>query len=138
MTNIVKESLSTTWIIYGILGAILVFLSNLFITDEETFVYISILYAILGIILLIISKYNKPVKKISFEEEFREDLENLTQSTPEDETNSDSSNEDALAKITADAKETLKKHKDPELSPDQSMPTTHEAFTTISNNGLYY
>ena len=144
MSNIVKQSLSTTWVIYGILGCFLVLLSNIFIINEEMFVFISILYAILGIILLIVSKYNRPVKRVSFEDEFREDLENLTQPMEqpmEDPVNTSNNKTDAmLSEIKNKADDTIRKHNeinDPELSQDQSIHTP-EAFTTISDNGLYY
>lgn len=155
MTNIVKKSLSIIWIIYGILGVFLVFLSNIFSINEETFVYISILFGILGIILLIISKYNKPQKKkVSFEDEFKEDLANLTESFSEENstindttlndtnvnsTTNDTNVQNLLSQITNDANKTLEEHKnnsDPELSTNQSIPI-YEAFNTSSNNGLY-
>ena len=178
MSSIVHKSVSTIWIIYGIIGSFLVLLSNIFIVDEEMFMYIATLYGILGLIILIIAKYNKPEDKISFEDEFREDLENLEQlskldnKSDDEDISSDSNlkpevdieNDNSDLKMSTEKKglniglmdKEIEKNKKQENIAEKMIEDSKkglpkqdtysvnqifepsEAFTTISNNGLFY
>ena len=154
MSNIVRKTLDTVWVLYGICGAGLVMLSTIYMVDEEIFMYVAILYGILGIILLIISRYNKPIKTISFEEEFREDLYNLEYLTmsPTDKQQIDRQQIDKQP-VSSDIpsgnpeeenilNNILKKTKPPpkiEIAHNQSFDSEQsmEAFSTSATNGLF-
>jgi len=149
MSKIVHQSLSIIWVIYGIVGALLVLLSTILILDEEIFMYVAVLYGILGIILLIRNKYNKPNKELSFEEEFREDLENLEkfestqdnileeETTPEIDKKklSDRQIEIISANISKHGKQ-MAARVTPQIY-DISEDQTLGAFSTSANNGLF-
>ena len=146
MSKIVQQSLSTIWVIYGILGACLVFISTIFVFDEDIFMYVSILYGLLGVILLILNKYNKPVKQISFEEEFKEDLENLNSEPneiPEDKEKAEKAEKEnkMYEQIKKASTKTLPPKyniaNDQIISSSYETPTTSEAFSTSATNGLY-
>ena len=140
MSNIVQKSLSKIWIIYAIVGSFLVLLSTIFSIKEEIFTYVAILYGILGIILLIINKYNKPIKIVSFEQEFKDDLkklEHLENSIndividPTQLTRLNDINNNAKTQINSLPVEA-------EIAENQSFNTSNcEAFSTSANNGLF-
>ena len=151
MSKIVHKSLSIIWVIYGIVGALLVLLSTILILDEEIFMYVAVLYGILGIILLIRNKYNKPNKELSFEEEFREDLENLEkfestqdnileeETTPEIDKKKLSDKDRQIERISANIRKHGKQmaaRVTPQIY-DISDNQTFEAFSTSANNGLF-
>mgnify|MGYP006114649939 CR=1 FL=1 len=146
MSKIVQQSLSTIWVIYGIAGACLVFISTIFVFDEDIFMYVSILYGLLGVILLILNKYNKSDKQISFEEEFKEDLENLENlnsepdEIPEDKEKAEKEHK-RYEQIKKASTNTLPPKyniaNDQIISSSYETPTTSEAFSTSATNGLY-
>ena len=157
MSSIVHETLDVVWVLYGICGAGMVTLSTIYIVDEEIFMYVAMVYGILGIILLIISKYNKPTKSISFEDEFREDLYNLERLTGQQQLptvptadpgivsgnqQTDSEQDSGTNGRTDDATintimgNIKTKHAiTPKLEINQNQ--SFEAFTTSATNGLY-
>lgn len=120
-----KNLYSYIWIIYGILGCILVIISTYSNFNEVYFLLLSFIYGFIGLCLLFSTKILK--NKKSFNEIYKEDLENINKS------NSDNETLNTLNKLNTKFNNHLNSVKPLEISETQNI----DKFNSSINNKVF-